>query len=282
MFSPLEQFKIWLNFPIYYYIFDFSITNFFFNIFFVFIFISGFVFVFINNYKVINVNFVQFIFEGFYKFIYDILIKQAGNKSKVIISFCVNLFFVIFMCNLFGLFIVGFTVTSQIIITVCLAFSVNFGLLILAFYLHKFKFFLFFVPKNIPVFLVPFMVLIEIFSYLIRTVSLSVRLFANMLAGHILLHIFCSFFLLFCFSYNYFASIFVLALLIVIFILEIVIAFLQSYVFLVLFCIYLNDALNMHLVFIFYLNVERYFLNIFWMYNHSIFVVCGFLLVIQV
>lgn len=243
-FSPLEQFEIFIIYPFILKSLDFSITNFFFSIFIIFVFIINFIFIFIKNNRIFNIKIMQFIIESLYKFVYIILMQQTNKNGKFAISFALNLFIIIFLSNFIGLFAIGFTLTSQITVTALLAFSINIGLLIFSFYLHGIKFFNFFIPKGIPAFLIPFMIIIEIFSYSIRSISLFVRLFANMMAGHTLLHIISSFFITLFWNYTYYISFLSLVLLIAIFILEIAIAFLQAYVFLTLFCIYLNDALS--------------------------------------
>jgi F-type H+-transporting ATPase subunit a len=244
IFSPLEQFQISTTFPLTLSVLDFSITNFSLSVFVLGFFILMSFIIAVNTSKIFNVTILQTVVEFFYTFVSEIMIQQAGKKGLAGVPFAFTLFVVIFLSNFFGLFAVGFTLTSQIAVTAALAFSINIGLFILSLQLHGLKFFRFFVPTGIPVFLVPFMVVIEIFSYSIRSISLFVRLFANMMAGHTLLHIIGSFFLVLFWNYNYYIAFVPLFLLIAIFVLEIAIAFLQAYVFLTLFCIYLNDALT--------------------------------------
>jgi len=142
----------------------------------------------------------------------------------------------------------GFTVTSHIIVTFFLALSFNLGFLFLGLVMHKFRFFLLFVPKGVPLLLAPLIIIIEIVSYLIRTFSLSLRLFANMMAGHTLLKILASF-VVACASvggYALAAGAVPLLLVFAVTALEVGIAFLQAYVFTILLCIYANDAVNLH------------------------------------
>jgi F-type H+-transporting ATPase subunit a len=179
-----------------------------------------------------------------YSFVSNILVQQAGNKARPYIAFALTIFLFVLFSNLLGLTVVGFTVTAQLTVTVGLAVSINFGLCLLGFYLHGLRFLKFFIPSGIPVLLIPFMAVIEVFSYSIRSVSLSVRLFANMMAGHTLLHIISSFFITLFWSHShYYLAGLSFILLFAISVLEIVIAFLQGYIFLILFRIHLNDAL---------------------------------------
>jgi len=246
MFSPLEQFQTSLVYPISFWFVDFSITNFGTTIFLFVILISMLGrFSILNNLKIYKLTVKSYILMSIYSFVSNVLVQQTGNKGRPYIHFALTIFLLILCSNFFGLTVVGFTVTAQLTVTVGLALALNLGLVLLGFYLHGFHFFKFFVPSGIPILLVPFMVIIEVFSYSIRSVSLSVRLFANMMAGHTLLHIIGSFFITLFWTYsNYYLASLAFILLFAISILEIVIAFLQAYIFLILFCIYLNDALT--------------------------------------
>jgi len=156
--------------------------------------------------------------------------------------FSVVFFFILFS-NLLGLIPFGFTPTAQIIITFLIAFSFNLGFIFLGIILHGHRFFLLFVHEA-PLILVPLITIIEILSYSLRTFSLSIRLFANMMAGHTLLHILGSFVLMFFKNSYYILALFPFALVLAIFVLELGIAFLQSYVFIVLLAIYLAEILE--------------------------------------
>ena len=141
----------------------------------------------------------------------------------------------------------GFTVTSHIIVTFTMSFSIFIFLTLLGFFLHKFHFLKLFVPSGIPVVLVPFLVIIEVISYLSRAFSLGIRLFANMMSGHALLFI-LSGFVITIFNSTVFLkriiAIIPFSLVLIITFLEMGIAVLQAYVFIVLICIYLNDSFN--------------------------------------
>lgn len=153
-------------------------------------------------------------------------------------------FLFILFSNLCGLLPFSFTVTAQFAITFALAFSFNLGFIILGFYLHKLSFLKLFVPSDAPLFLIPLLVVIEVVSYLIRTFSLSIRLFANMMAGHTLLHILASFCLSLLKSLTFVFIVFVLPffLILLVFVLEFGIALIQAYVFTILLCIYIKDS----------------------------------------
>ena len=148
-----------------------------------------------------------------------------------------------------GLVPLSFCVTSQFIVTFLLSFSVFIGLTLYGFLIQGFKFLNIFVPKNVPVVLLPFLVLIEVISYISRTFSLSIRLFANMVAGHALLHILISAFVLAVKSFDmvFFIFLMILPFMIIfsIVLLETGIAFLQAYVFVVLISIYMVDSLGL-------------------------------------
>ena len=244
MYSPLEQFSIFVVYPFSFWNFDLSITS----ASLVFIFISALFFCVIatsfNSIMIFNLSFFQNILEFFYGFVKGVMYQQTTKKNIPYVPLAFTIFLFILVFNFSGITSITPTLTSQFAVTASLAISVNFGFLLLAFQLQGFKFFKFFVPSGIPVFLIPFMTIIELFSYSIRSISLFVRLFANMMAGHTLMHIISSFFLVLFLSFNYYIAFIPFFLLVAIYFLELAIAFLQAYVFLTLFCIYLNDAVH--------------------------------------
>jgi ATP synthase subunit 6 len=241
IFNPLEQFRILVFKNLILNTIDFSITNNTFILLFItFIFIFFF---FINKFYFMPTK-VQFILENIYLFVLQ-LFKQQINNIMAIKYFPLVLFIFIFiLCsNLIGLLPYGFTITGHIILTFQIAFSVFIGITIIGFYNNKLQFLNLFVPSGVPTILIPFLVIIEFVSYLIRPFSLSIRLFANMLAGHTLLNIISVF------TFNVFKNIVLLSILPILFILFIVvlefsIAFVQAYIFSILVCIYLNDVYN--------------------------------------
>tara|TARA_B100001175_G_C18886987_1_gene347014 strand:- start:47 stop:481 length:435 start_codon:yes stop_codon:yes gene_type:complete len=141
-----------------------------------------------------------------------------------------------------GMLPYSFTVTSHIIVTLVLAVVVFIGVTIIGFVKHGIKYLELFVPKGVPIVLLPLIVIIEIISYLSRPVSLSVRLFANMMAGHTMLKVFGGFVI----SLGLLGGWLPLGFSVALTGLEILVAFLQAYVFAILTCIYLNDAINLH------------------------------------
>tara|TARA_Y100000817_G_scaffold260251_1_gene214395 strand:+ start:26 stop:475 length:450 start_codon:yes stop_codon:yes gene_type:complete len=143
--------------------------------------------------------------------------------------------------NMIGMIPYSFTFTSHIIVTFALASVVFIGVTILGLVKHKMHFFSFFVIPGLPIYMLPLLIPIEVISYLSRPISLSVRLFANMLAGHTLLKVFAGFVV----SLG-FAGVLPLAFIVALTGLEILIAFLQAYVFAILTCLYINDALHLH------------------------------------
>ena len=145
-------------------------------------------------------------------------------------------------CNMIGMLPYSFTVTSHIIVTFVLAAIVFIGVTIIGFIKHGIKYLNLFVPKGVPMVLLPLIIIIEIISYLSRPVSLSVRLFANMMAGHTMLKVFGGFVI----SLGLLGGWLPLSFSVALTGLEILVAFLQAYVFAILTCIYLNDALNLH------------------------------------
>ena len=183
--------------------------------------------------------------ESLYKTLYELLKQQVGKKGEKYYAFYFLIFIFILIANLLGLLPYSFTITSQFLVTVTLSVSIFLGLILIGLKLHKLHFFEFFVPKGISKILLPFLVVIEVISYLIRPLSLSIRLFANMLAGHTLLHIIASF-IFFLSQLNYLIWLFPFLFLFAITILECAIAFIQAYVFFILICIYLNDSINLH------------------------------------
>ncbi|HEU4987774.1 MAG TPA: F0F1 ATP synthase subunit A [Rhizobiaceae bacterium] len=189
---------------------------------------------------------LQSISEMLYEFVASMLRDAAGSQGMKFFPFVFSLFMFVLVANLLGLFPYFFTVTSHIIVTFALALLVIGTVIVYGFWKHGLGFLKLFVPSGVPVVLAPLVILIEIVSFLSRPVSLSVRLFANMLAGHITLKVFAGFVT----SLSAFGAVGVagavlpFAMVIAITGLEILVAALQAYVFAVLTCMYLNDALH--------------------------------------
>ncbi len=184
----------------------------------------------------------QSLCEGMYDFVSGLLKENVGNEGRKYFPFVFSLFMFILFCNLFGLLPGAFTVTSHIVVTAALALFVFFMVTIIGVVRHGLHFFSYFVPQGAPVWLLPLMIPIEVLSYFIRPLSLSVRLFANMVAGHVMLTVIGGF----VFALGIWAGWVPLAFVTVIFGLELLIACLQAYVFTILTCIYLHDAIHLH------------------------------------
>ena len=184
----------------------------------------------------------QSLCEGMYDFVSNLLKENVGNEGRKFVPFVFSLFMFILFCNLFGLLPGAFTVTSHIIVTAAMAIFVFVGVTIVGIVLHGLRFFTYFVPQGAPVWLIPIMIPIEILSYFIRPMSLSVRLFANMVAGHVMLAVVGGF----VFAMGVWFGWIPLAFVTVLFGLELLIACLQAYVFTILTCIYLHDAVHLH------------------------------------
>ena len=185
---------------------------------------------------------VQLIAEMFYSFVAKMISDTAGSKAKPYFPFIFSLFMFVLFCNMIGMLPYSFTVTSHIIVTLILALFIFIAVTIIGFAKHGLKYLSIFVPSGVPAVLLPLITIIEIISYLSRPVSLSVRLFANMMAGHTMLKVFGGFVI----SLGILGGWLPLSFSVALTGLEILVAFLQAYVFAILTCIYLNDALNLH------------------------------------
>lgn len=184
-----------------------------------------------------------------YEFVAGTVRSTAGAEGMKFFPFVFSIFMFVLTLNMLGLIPYAFTVTSHIIITAALAITVFLTVLIYGLWRHGLHFFNLFVPKGVPVYILPLIVAIEILSFVSRPISHSVRLFANMLAGHITLKVFAGFIILMGGSLGaigWAGSVLPFAMIVVLFALETLVAFLQAYVFAILTCIYLNDALHMH------------------------------------
>ena len=187
-------------------------------------------------------NKIQLISEMFYAFVAKMISDTAGSKAKPYFPFIFSLFMFVLFCNMIGMLPYSFTVTSHIIVTLIMALFIFVAVTIIGFIKHGSKYLSIFVPSGVPTVLMPLITIIEIISYLSRPVSLSVRLFANMMAGHTMLKVFGGFVV----SLGILGGWLPLSFSVALTGLEILVAFLQAYVFAILTCIYLNDALNLH------------------------------------
>lgn len=191
---------------------------------------------------------IQGMAEMMYEFVSSMVMDNAGRDGRPYFPFIFTLFVFLLFGNMLGLLPYSYTFTSQIVVTFGLAAFVFVGVTAIAIAKHGWHFLSFFVPPGAPKPLIPFIVLIEVVSYFVRPVSLSVRLFANMLAGHTMLKVFAGLAVLITSAGGIYTPGAVLPFLALIGLtgLEVLVAALQAYVFTILTCMYLNDALHLH------------------------------------
>ncbi|WP_375624906.1 MULTISPECIES: F0F1 ATP synthase subunit A [unclassified Bartonella] len=189
---------------------------------------------------------MQSLSEMAYEFVASILRESSGVQGMQFFPLVFSLFTFILVANFIGLFPYFYTVTSQIMITFSLAMVVILTVIGYGFYKHGVSFLKLFVPSGVPVVVLPLVTVIEVISFLSRPISLSLRLFANMLAGHITLKVFSGFVvsMIGVGLVGVGGSVLPLIMTVAITALEFLVAFLQAYVFTVLTCMYLNDAIH--------------------------------------
>ena len=246
MASPLSQFEIKKIIPIEALGYDISFTNSSLAMLSTVILMILFMFFGLNKSSIIPSR-SQSILESTYEFIANMIGDNIGPEGLKYFSFIFTLFLFILLGNILGMFPYSFTWTSHIIVTFAIAFVIFLGVTLIAIFKHGLiKFLGFFAPSGVPKPMLLLLIPIEIISYLSRPISLSVRLFANMMAGHTLLKVIGGF--VFVLGANTFiiGGALPLAFLIALTGLEIVIAFLQAYVFAILTCLYINDAIHLH------------------------------------
>ncbi|HML90934.1 F0F1 ATP synthase subunit A [Methyloceanibacter sp.] len=185
---------------------------------------------------------MQSVAELSYQFVANMVRDNVGTEGMKYFPFIFTLFLFVLTLNMLGMVPYSFTVTSHIAVTFALAAFIFIGVTVIGFWKHGIGFLKFFVPSGVPFIMLPLLVVIEVISYLTRPVSLSVRLFANMMAGHTMLKVFGSFVV----ALGLLGGWAALAFMVAFTGLELLVAFLQAYVFAILTCIYLNDALHMH------------------------------------
>ena len=246
MASPLSQFEVKTIIPIDAFGYDISFTNSSLAMLITVLLVVLFMYIGSRNLSVIPSR-GQTVLESTYEFIAGMIGDNIGQEGMKYFSFIFSLFLFILIGNLLGMFPYSFTWTSHIIVTFAIAFFIFIGVTMIAIYKHGLlKFMSFFAPSGVPKPMLILLVPIEIISYLSRPISLSVRLFANMMAGHTLLKVIGGF--VFVLGANTFiiGGVLPLAFLVALTGLESVIAFLQAYVFAILTCLYINDAIHLH------------------------------------
>ncbi len=192
-------------------------------------------------------NRAQSVAETAYGFIHSMVRDAAGEEGvKRFFPFVFTLFMFIFLANMVGMFPYWFATTSQIVITATMALMVFVTVLLVGFAKNGLRFFKLFVPSGVPIYILPFVVFIEIISFFSRPLSHAVRLWANILAGHLVLKVFAGFVPMMAAAglVGILGSALPLAMTVALYALEFLVAFLQAYVFALLTCIYLNDALH--------------------------------------
>lgn len=247
--SPLEQFQIVNLIKLGIGKYDISITNSSLNLI-IILTIIMYVLGYFNkktNIYIIPRNW-QYVLEALYNFVVTIISSNIGNEGKKYITLIMTIFVFILISNLLGMIPYTLTITSHPIITLGFALSLFIGITIIGIMKHGIHFFELFVPKGAPAGILPLIVGIEVLGYVIRPISLGVRLFANMFAGHTLLNI-LSFFTWNIMIYGGILGILAIipvVLIMAIITLEFVICGLQAYVFTVLITSYLNDVIHLH------------------------------------
>ena len=239
--SPLEQFEIVPWVEIKSGNLDLSFTNSSLAMIITVAFITIFLTLTVNSRSIVPSR-LQLISELCYNFIAQLLKDTVGNEGRKYFPIVFSIFMFVLIGNMVGMIPYSFTFTSHIIVTFALASVVFIGVTILGFFNHGIRFFTFFYISGVPFYMHPLLIPIEVISYLSRPISLSVRLFANMLAGHTLLKVFAGFVV----AMPFFTGALPIAFIVALTGLEILIAFLQAYVFAILTCLYINDAYHLH------------------------------------
>jgi F0F1-type ATP synthase membrane subunit a len=251
-FSPLEQFEILPILAITFSFLDFSITNQTIMLVAIVFFLISIFFAIVkqsNSSLFVVPHRFQIVLELLYNMILSIVVDNiSGNKAQLFFPLIFTIFFFISSMNLIGLIPYSYTVTSHFIVTFSISFFIFIGMNIICVKTHKLEFFSLFLPSGTSVMLAFLLVPVELISYIFKPLSLAIRLFCNMMAGHTLLKVFAGFAwslsgttgVLFLMHYV------PLLILIPLFGLELGVALIQAFVFSLLTCIYLNDALNLH------------------------------------
>lgn len=248
MANPLHQFEIKSIIPIQIGGIDASLTNSGLFMIIAVLLITGFLVVSVQSRALVPGR-LQSVAELAYEFVANMLRTNVGSEGRSYFPFIFSLFFFILLGNMLGMVPYGFTYTSHLAVTLGMAILIFIGTTIIAFAKHGIGFFGFFLPHGTPWYVAPLLVPIEILSYFFRPISLGLRLFANMTAGHTLLKVFAGFaagFVASMGAIGVLPALVPMAATIALTGLEFLIAFLQAYVYAVLACIYLNDALHMH------------------------------------
>ena len=185
---------------------------------------------------------MQVVAEFFYGFIKNLLIENTGKAGLKFFPLAFSLFIFVLFCNLLGMLPYSFTATSHIVTTFALSAGLFVIIVTAAFFKHGLKFFSIFCPSGTPLFLAPLLIVVEFFAYLARPISLAIRLAANMTAGHTMLKVVAGFVIPLGFIGGWLPLLF----LVILTAFEIFVAVLQAYIFTMLACVYLSDAVELH------------------------------------
>ena len=246
MSSPIDQFNIIKLIPINIAGFDISFTN------------SAMFMIIASLICVLIPYFILKMQKGllpsrsvaFFTYIYDFVkgLVTQHTKQQNYIPLIMSLFLFIFTSNLLGIIPGFFTTTSHIIITLCLALTVYIAIVGIGIKKHRWRIFSIFLPSDVPLYIAPIIVPVEIVQFIAKPISLSIRLFANMVAGHIVLKIFAGFAIAILTASYYVAPLALVLVFVNVFLIafELMVAFLQAYIFTVLICIYMGDLLQLH------------------------------------
>lgn len=238
--NPLDQFKLVPLIPIKFAGYDLSFTNSSLFMLLSLVLTSSFFMIILRRPSNVPGK-LQSVAELLYNFVTDTVNGNTMGKGEKYIPFIFTIFIFILTLNLFGVVPYGFTVTSHISVTFAAAMIVFISVTIIAFFKHGMKFFAFFLPHGTPMFLAPLMIIIEFFTYMTRPVSLCIRLAANMIVGHILMFVIATFI-----AVMGFWGFLPMSFIVIFTGFELFVAILQAYIFTILSCVYLNDAINLH------------------------------------
>lgn len=241
MHSPLAQFEIRSLLPLRIMEYDISFTNSAFSMVIAVVFASAFMLLATRKKELIPTR-GQMLAESVFGMVSDMLRQNVGEKGQKFMPLIFSLFMFVLFSNMLGMLPYSFTATSHISVTFVLAILVFLTVTIVGFVKHGLHFFSLFLPAGTPMWLAPLLIVIELVAYLARPVSLSLRLAANMVAGHVLLKVLAGFMVVMTVYLKPVPAPFIVVLVGF----EIFIAILQAYIFTILSCVYLNDAVNLH------------------------------------
>lgn len=239
--SPLEQFKVKEIIDIELFGYNISITNSSLFMILAGLFVVLYFAIAFKDDRLVPTR-LQLSGEIIYDMISNMLEQNVSVGGRRFIPLIFTLFMFILICNLLGMIPYGFTVTSHISVTFALAIMIFLLVTLLGLCLHGLRFFSLFLPSGTPWWLAPLMIVIELFAYLARPVSLSLRLAANMVAGHVLLKVMAGFVI----SMTIYLKFLPIPFIVVLIGFEMFVAVLQAYIFTILSCVYLNDVINLH------------------------------------